>query len=90
MTDAHGQPFEIATLRCQAWWAVPALINVISIGCLPAMRTFYIANNVVLAPIFGHLNDARALRTLQDLFPDRRVVGINCEPWYGAWEQSTA
>ena len=48
---------------------------------LPASyANFYIANEVVLAPVFGHANDSRALATLQKLFRDRRVVGINCEP----------
>jgi agmatine deiminase len=48
---------------------------------LPASyANFYIANNVVLLPVFGHVNDARAAETLQRLFSDRRVVPINCEP----------
>jgi agmatine deiminase len=48
---------------------------------LPASyANFYIANGVVLVPIFGHANDKRALETLQRVFPDRRVMGINCEP----------
>jgi agmatine deiminase len=48
---------------------------------LPASyANFYIANNVVLAPIFGHANDKRALDTLQRVFPTRRIVAINCEP----------
>ena len=48
---------------------------------LPASyANFYIANGVVLAPVFGHANDSRAIETLQRLFPDRRVVEINCEP----------
>jgi len=48
---------------------------------LPASyANFYIANNVVLAPVFGHANDTRAVETLQSVFTDRRVVPINCEP----------
>jgi len=48
---------------------------------LPASyANFYIANKVVLLPVFGHANDTRATATLQQLFPDRRVVPINCEP----------
>lgn len=38
---------------------------------------FYIANGVVIVPTFGHANDARALATLQELFPTRRVVGLD-------------
>jgi agmatine deiminase len=48
---------------------------------LPASyANFYIANNVVLLPVFGHANDARAAETLQGVFPERRVIPINCEP----------
>ncbi|MBI3541062.1 MAG: agmatine deiminase family protein, partial [Deltaproteobacteria bacterium] len=38
---------------------------------------FYIANGVVLVPIYNHPHDKRALETLQKIFPDRRVIGIN-------------
>ncbi|MFB3906459.1 MAG: agmatine/peptidylarginine deiminase [Acidobacteriota bacterium] len=49
-------------------------------GRLPASyANFYIANGLVLAPVFGHPKDRRALQILENLFPDRRVVGINCE-----------
>lgn len=48
-------------------------------GRLPASyANFYIGNTVVLVPVFGHKNDARALDIIQSLFSDRRVVGINC------------
>lgn len=48
---------------------------------LPASyANFYIANGVVLVPVYDHPNDDRALRTLQDLFSGRRVIGIPCEP----------
>ena len=80
MTDAHERPFEIVTLP------MPGVVGGTStdnrnLDRLPASyANFYIANGVVLAPVFGHANDARALATLQQLFSDRRVVGINCEP----------
>jgi agmatine deiminase len=46
---------------------------------LPASyANFYIANGIVLAPVFNDKNDAIALRTLQRLFPDRAVIGIPC------------
>ena len=46
---------------------------------LPASYTnFYIGNKKVLVPIFKHKNDAVALELLQKLFPDRKIVGINC------------
>jgi agmatine deiminase len=44
---------------------------------LPASYgNFYIANGVVLVPVFNDPNDRYALDILADLFPDRDVVGI--------------
>ena len=44
---------------------------------LPASyANFYIANGLVLAPVFNDPNDRVALDILADLFPDRDVVGI--------------
>ncbi len=80
MTDANDRPFEIVTLP------MPGIVGGEStdsrnLDRLPASyANFYIANEVVLAPIFGHANDSLALDTLQRLFEGRRVVGINCEP----------
>jgi agmatine deiminase len=44
----------------------------------PASYTnFYIGNTVVLVPVFDDPNDAEAIRIIQDLFPGRKVTGIN-------------
>jgi len=46
---------------------------------LPASyANFYIANGIVLVPVFNDPNDRFALDILSDLFPDREVVGIYC------------
>lgn len=46
---------------------------------LPASyANFYIANTCVLVPTFGDPNDERAIWILEKLFPDRRVIGIDC------------
>ena len=80
MTDVNNSPFEIVTLP------MPGVVGGTStdtrnLDRLPASyANFYIANNVVLAPVFGGLNDQRAVETLQRVFPDRRIVPINCEP----------
>lgn len=80
MTGADGRQFEIVTLP------MPGIVggqstDARNLDRLPASyANFYIANSVVLAPIFGHQNDSRAIETLQRLFPTRRVVPINCEP----------
>lgn len=45
---------------------------------LPASyANFYIANGIVLVPTYRSRNDKRALKTLQDLFPSRKVIGID-------------
>src|SRR5579859_1011849 len=44
---------------------------------LPASyANFYIANGVVLVPVFNDPNDRVALDILADIFPDRDVIGI--------------
>jgi agmatine deiminase len=44
---------------------------------LPASYgNFYIANGLVLVPVFNDANDRAALDILGDLFPDREIVGI--------------
>jgi len=44
---------------------------------LPASyANFYIANGIVLVPVFNDPNDRIALDILADLFPDREIVGI--------------
>ena len=70
--DGQGRPFEIISLPMPGRWnkAGPSL---------PASyANFYIANRVVLVPVFESHNDTRALTTLQELFPDREVVGLDC------------
>ena len=93
MTDVKGRPFEIVTLPMpgvvggkspgspagQPRWG--GSTDNRNLDRLPASyANFYIANSVILAPIFGHSNDARALAILQHMFSGRRVIGINCEP----------
>jgi agmatine deiminase len=46
---------------------------------LPASyANFYIANDIVLVPVFDDPNDAKALGILQELFPRRKVLGLRC------------
>lgn len=39
---------------------------------------FYIGNSAVLVPVFKHENDEIALRVIRRIFPDRKVIGIDC------------
>ena len=48
---------------------------------LPASyANFYIGNEAVLVPQYGHPNDRRVVELLSSLFPKRKVVGIDCSP----------
>jgi agmatine deiminase len=50
-------------------------------GRLPATyANFLIMNNAVLLPFYGSGKDDIAKKVLQEAFPDREVVGINCLP----------
>jgi agmatine deiminase len=72
--DPEGQPYRVVSLPMPG----PVMAET---DRLPASyANFYIANNVVLLPVFGHENDQRAIDILRPLFPQRRVVAINCEP----------
>jgi agmatine deiminase len=45
---------------------------------LPASyANFYIGNDAVVVPIFGHTNDQRALEVVQKCFPKHRIVGVH-------------
>ncbi|HLE46730.1 MAG TPA: agmatine deiminase family protein [Candidatus Thermoplasmatota archaeon] len=74
MRGLDGKPFRIETLP------MPARIETDDGDPLPASyANFYIANNVVLLPVFGGPNDRRAEAVVRGLFPKRKVVPIRCE-----------
>jgi agmatine deiminase len=70
-TDQDGRRLEVTRLP------MPGYVG--GDGRLPASyANFYIGNQVVLVPTFGHENDGRALAIIGEAFPGRRVVGIDC------------
>ena len=89
-TRSEGRPFEIVTLP------MPGVVRLRTtrqraLDRLPASyANFYIANNVVLAPIFGHANDERALEILRRLFLTAVLSESIASLWSGAWGQFTA
>lgn len=71
-TKIEGQSLEIFELPMPKRMVRDDLV-------LPASyANFYIANGCVLLPTFADAMDERARETLQRLFPDRQVVGIDC------------
>ncbi len=72
MTTEHDKPLEIHTL--------PMPRKIVRDGQrLPASyANFYIANRVILLPVFADVNDKWAIAVLETAFPDRKVVPIDC------------
>ena len=69
-TDHNGKPLAIVEIPMPS----PVIFEK---RRLPASyANFYIANGVVLVPVFNDPNDRFALDILADLFPDREVIGI--------------
>src|SRR4051812_36778681 len=68
----NGQPLEIEKLPTTRKLERADLV-------LPASyANFYVANKIVLVPIYNDSNDASAVGTIQSAFPNRRVVPIDC------------
>ena len=44
--------------------------------CIASYMNFLIVNGGVIVPQYGDVNDALALEQIQEMFPDRRVVGV--------------
>ena len=72
--DGRGRPLDVVPLP------MPGRVGSAQERLPASYANFYIGNGVVLVPTFGHANDERALGILRELFPDRRVAGLRCEP----------
>jgi agmatine deiminase len=71
-TDQDGKPLAVIDLP------MPSPV-IFEDRRLPASyANFYIANGIVLVPVFNDANDRIALDILADVFPDRELVGIYC------------
>jgi agmatine deiminase len=70
-TDQDGRPLRVVTLP------MPAPLYYEGQRLPASYANFYIGNGAVLMPVFDDPQDATALRTLHELFPHRRVIGID-------------
>ena len=66
------EPLEIVTLP------TPAKMEREDLTLPASYANFYIANSCVLVPTFSDANDAAAVATIQQAFPSRRVMPIDC------------
>jgi len=71
-TDQNGRALEVEEIPMPPAVEGPE-------GRLPASHlNFYIGNRAVVVPTFGGESDKAAIRCLQDAFPNREIVGIDC------------
>ncbi len=70
MKDQDGHPLRLETLP------MPEPVYFDGQRLPASYANFYIANKLVLVPMFNDPNDRIALDTLAGLFPDREVIGI--------------
>ena len=71
MTDQDGNRLTIHTVP------LPSPVMVGDLRLPASYANFYIANDVVLLPVFDDPNDEKAVRTLQEAFPTRRIAAID-------------
>ena len=71
-TDQDGRPFEVVKLP------MPHMTYANGEKAPVSYANFYIGNSVVLATVFGDINDHKAIEVLQNCFPDKKVIPINC------------
>ncbi len=71
-TDQDGNRFNVIKLP------MPGFVGDRERRLPASYANFYIGNDAVLVPVFGHENDQKALNIVQDCFPTRKAVGIHC------------
>jgi agmatine deiminase len=71
-TDEQGKPLAVVDLP------MPGAVIFDKTRLPASYANFYIANGLILVPVFNDPNDRVALDIFADLFPDREIVGIYC------------
>jgi agmatine deiminase len=73
-TDVSGRPFQLTPIP------MPRPLYHKGVRLPASYLNFYIANSAVLTPVFGDKQtESIALGVLQEAFPSRKVVGIDCK-----------
>jgi agmatine deiminase len=76
----NGQPYRFAYLPLTANNVVTT--TGYNIGFKGSYANYYVANTVVLVPTYNDPNDTVALGIVQQLYPDRAVIGIDVRNLY--------
>ncbi len=71
-TDINGNPLNVVKLP------MPSPLSFEGFRLPASYANFYIANTVVLVPTYNCPQDQAAIAILQEFFPGRKVVGIDC------------
>ncbi|MEM7310457.1 MAG: agmatine deiminase family protein [Planctomycetota bacterium] len=79
-TNAVGEPFSYLPLPLTAGNVVTTYG--LNLGSKGSYVNYYAGNSVVLMPTYADPNDSVALALLQQQYPDRTVVGIDCRNLY--------
>lgn len=69
--NAEGKPYEIVEIPLTE----TLYEELDDYGCY---LNYYVGNEVVLVPIYNDVNDQVAMDIIAELYPTRKVVGINC------------
>ena len=79
-TDVNGSPYSFITL--------PLTQNNVTtswggnVNFKGSYVNYYVANDAVLVPVYNDPNDSIALSIIQNLYPSKTVVGIDCSNMY--------
>ena len=71
LRDQQGRPFKVVALP------VPEPITFEDEHLPASYANFYIANGLVLVPVFDQRSDAKALQVLESVMPNHKVLGID-------------
>jgi agmatine deiminase len=69
-------PVPVTKARIYATSGAPTAAPFKAVPSLGLYANYYVANNVVLVPVYGDANDARAKAIIAEYLPGRQVVGI--------------
>ena len=75
--DAQGRVLEVIDLP------PPPRVEREGLPLPASYANFYVANELVAVPRYGATDDEAAVEVLRDLFPGRRVVGLDCRALLG-------